>query len=82
MHKQVQMSAFVEEKLRVKSEYIFPHKSREFMNGNSAPSLATLREVRGQDKGAAMQQADGTGLPQVLIAYEAGNEVTRQGITH
>lgn len=50
------------------------------MTRNNALILATLYEVRGQDKGTASWAADRTALPQVAVAYQAGHKVTMQSI--
>ena len=50
------------------------------MTRNNTLILATLYEVRGQDKGTASRKADRTALPQVAVAYQAGHEVNMQSI--
>lgn len=48
------------------------------MPRNNALILATLYEVRGQDKGTASQKANRTALPQVAVAYQTGHKVNVQ----
>lgn len=45
---------------------------------NNALILATLYEVRGQDKGTASRKADRTALPRVAVAYQAGHKGNMQ----